>query len=154
MKAYYLDADGNTLGYVAITGLAGQTFTAPLQGIYTSADGTLQSEKVDQAGLTVSGNIVTGKISEYARGAVKYSSLSNTTYTAVPGSVSDYYSTMPSITDGYVNEKTGTLKDEATRAALETSTTARYQGTVKIVVAGDADSTLYVDINDLHINQF
>ena len=148
MKAYYLDADGNTLGYVAITGLAGQTFTAPLQGIYTSADGTLQSEKVDQAGLTVSGNIVTGKISEYARGAVKYSSLSNTTYTAVPGSVSDYYSTMPSITDGYVNEKTGTLKDEATRAALETSTTARYQGTVKIVVAGDADSTLYVDIND------
>ena len=106
--AKYKDKSGNLLGTVTITGIAGQKYTAPIQGTY------LENKSIDsnQIGFKKNGNSMEGILSDYQLGIVKISDSTGTTYEAVPGTLEDYYDVLPPVKGDYTWEPSAKLKPE------------------------------------------
>ncbi|WP_025022970.1 YSIRK-type signal peptide-containing protein [Ligilactobacillus hayakitensis] len=142
----YRDKNGTLLGTVTLTGMAGQKFTAPAKQTYDN----YESEVVNQTGLTVSGDTLTGRLSNFKLGGENIKlDKTGAVYEAVPGKVSDYYETMPPLVNaGYggevkvYDETKAVLKDPS-----QVTTDGKANGVVKVTRPG-FDRPIYIGMDE------
>ncbi|MCQ2570361.1 MAG: hypothetical protein MJ139_05670, partial [Limosilactobacillus sp.] len=144
------DKDGNELGKVMITGMAGQTYTIPATQKFDGNSSTL----VDQKDLQTNGDQITAKLSDFKLGDKLTLPQAGITYEAVPGNMEDYYDVVPQVKKlgyydlPYVDESTSQLKDPS-----QVKTDGYGHGLVKVTVVG-YDKPAYIPMDEKYYRYF